>query len=203
MRIIILSLLSSILLSSCAMLKTEKTSLTSPDYVSASAMKRVQQNSIHTQIERLVRQLLSTTNPIDTSKNIAVGSILPATDLDGDFLPQDMALSSQIHESVITLLTQAGLNVVEYRAMPAIKLNSRKAYMLSNDTANLQADIAAEFFVTGTFSKQETSTVVNLRLISLPDNKVLGAATDYIANDSMWSSTKVSLKDNHIYRNEY
>jgi hypothetical protein len=45
--------------------------------------------------------------------------------------------------------------------------------------------------------------MVNIRLIQVPENIVLAAATDYVPNDAMWSASKVTLKNNQIYRNGY
>jgi hypothetical protein len=57
--------------------------------------------------------------------------------------------------------------------------------------------------LTGTYTLQESNTIVNIRLIQIPENIVLAAATDYVPNDVMWSASKVTLKNNQIYRNGY
>ena len=75
--------------------------------------------------------------------------------------------------------------------------------MLSRDINELNNNISADYFLTGTYTTQENSTIVNIRLIQVPENIVLAAATDYVPNDTMWSKSKISLKNNQIYRNEY
>jgi TolB-like protein len=75
--------------------------------------------------------------------------------------------------------------------------------MLSRQVDELNPTISADYFLTGTYTMQENSTMVNIRLIQVPENIVLAAATDYVPNDAMWSSSKVTLKNNQIYRNRY
>jgi TolB-like protein len=118
-------------------------------------------------------------------------------------LPQERALGIQIQESLMTFATQAGLQVVEYKTMPTIKITSAADRMLSRDVKDLNKNISADYFLTGTYTSQENSTIINIRLVQLPDNIVLAAATDYIPNDTMWSNSKVTLKNSQIYRSAY
>jgi hypothetical protein len=46
---------------------------------------------------------------------------------------------------------------------------------------------------------KENNTIMNIRLIKVPENILLVAATDYVANDVMWSSSKVALKNNLLF----
>lgn len=165
--------------------------------------KLYQSNTLHGHVEKIVRQLLSTSQPFDTSGNIAVGTILPTKHNNGQQLPAHASLGLQIQESVMTFVTQAGLNVVEYKAMPSIKIKKQADEMLSRDIKELAESISADYFLTGTYTLQESSTLVNIRLIKVPENTVLAAATDYVPNDAMWSATKVTIKNNQIYRNGY
>ncbi|MFT2092613.1 FlgO family outer membrane protein [Paraglaciecola sp. 2405UD69-4] len=162
-----------------------------------------QSNTLHGHVEKLVRQLLSTSQSFDPSSNIAVGTILPTTHQSGQQLPSHTSLGLQIQESVTTFVTQAGLTVVEYKTMPSIKIKEQADEMLSRNIEELSSSIAADYFLTGTYTLQETSTLINIRLIKIPENTILAAATDYVPNDAMWSSTKVTLKNNQIYRNGY
>jgi TolB-like protein len=162
-----------------------------------------QRKYMHFYVEQLTRQLLSTANPIDVKKSIAVGTILPTDLKSGKDLPTNPQLGLQIQESLLTLMTQAGLSVIEYKTMPAIKIETQYDAMLSRDIDYLNNQVKAEYFLTGTYTMMEQSTMVNLRLIEVPSNRVIAAATDYIPSDVMWSQTKVRLKDNQIYRGAY
>ncbi|MEP0356399.1 MAG: FlgO family outer membrane protein [Paraglaciecola sp.] len=165
--------------------------------------KLYQSNTLHGHVEKLVRQLLSTSQPFDSSANIAVGTILPAKHNSGQQLPAHASLGLQIQESVMTFVTQAGLSVVEYKTMPSININNQADEMLSRNIKELADSISVDYFLTGTYTLQESSTLVNIRLIKIPENTVLAAATDYVPNDAMWSATKVTIKNNQIYRNGY
>jgi TolB-like protein len=160
-------------------------------------------NILHRHVEKLVRQLLSTSQLIDKTNTVAVGTILPTTHSNGESLPSHLALGLQIQESLMTFATQAGFKVIEYKTMPNIRISKQSDKMLSRQINELNPTISADYFLTGTYTLQESSTIVNIRLIQIPENIVLAAATDYVPNDVMWSTSKVTLKNNQIYRNGY
>jgi TolB-like protein len=160
-------------------------------------------NTLHGHVENLARQLLSTSQLMDPNKTVAVGTILPTMNTGGETLPSHLALGLQIQESLMTFATQAGLKVIEYKTMQNIKISPQADKMLSRQVDELNPTIAADYFLTGTYTLQENSTMVNIRLIQIPENIVLAAATDYVPNDAMWSQSKVSLRHNQIYRNAY
>jgi hypothetical protein len=87
--------------------------------------------------------------------------------------------------------------------MPNIKISEQGDKMLSRQVDDLNPTISADYFLTGTYTLQETSTMVNIRLIQVPENIVLAAATDYVPNDAMWSQSKVRIINNQIFRNAY
>ena len=160
-------------------------------------------DSLHSHVEKLTRQLLNTSQLIDTTNTVAVGTILPTMNMGGEPLPSHLALGLQIQESLMTFATQAGLKVIEYKTMQNIKISDQADKMLSRQVNELNPTIDADYFLTGTYTLQENSTMVNIRLIQIPENIVLAAATDYVPNDAMWSQSKVSLRHNQIYRNAY
>jgi TolB-like protein len=51
----------------------------------------------------------------------------------------------------------------------------------------LHKKINAQYFLTGTYSEQENSLVVNARLIELSSQNVVAAATDYIPTIALHS----------------
>jgi TolB-like protein len=146
---------------------------------------------------------LNTSQFDDNTSTIAVGTILPTMHSGGESLPSHTALSLQIQESLMTFATQAGLKVIEFKTMPSIKISAQADKMLSRQVSDLSSTISAYYFLTGTYTLQENNTIMNIRLIKVPENIVLAAATDYVANDVMWSSSTVAIKNNLIYRNGY
>ena len=200
MRTLCLISLIAILTSGCAI-----TDLMSDnnDLADVAATNANPSNSLHGHVENLTRQLLSTSQLIDTSNTVAVGTILPTMYASGEPLPSHLALGLQIQESLMTFATQAGLKVIEYKTMPNIKISAQADKMLSRQVNELNPTITADYFLTGTYTLQENSTMVNIRLIQIPENIVLAAATDYVPNDVMWSGSKISIKHKQIYRNSY
>jgi len=202
MQKFILLLLVSTMLNSCSNLafNTEQNQTTQSQINPQSTNKP---QYMHFYVEQLTRQLLATANNIDLKKSIAVGTILPSSLKSGNNLPANPEFGLQVQESLLTLATQAGLNVLEYKTRGTIKIGNQYDAMLSRDIDSLNTQVKADYFLTGTYTVMEQSTMVNLRLIEVPSNKVIAAATDYIPADAMWSATKVTLKDEHIYRGTY
>jgi TolB-like protein len=194
MKKCIILCICSVLLSACASWLEPETTNQAPV---ASRTNMAQPTTMHYYVQRLTSQLLNTAGVIDLRKSVAVGTILPIDLQSGQSLP---GLGQQIQESLITLSTQAGLRVLEYKTMPAIKMHQDQDVMLSRDVTALKQTINPEYFLTGTYSELENSVLVNLRLISLADNTVVAAASDYIPANAMWSDTKVSMKNSQIYR---
>jgi TolB-like protein len=200
MRTLCLMILTGTLISGCAITDLMDES---EDIVDVTGLNMHPSNILHRHVEKLVRQLLSTSQLIDKTNTVAVGTILPTTHSNGESLPSHLALGLQIQESLMTFATQAGLKVIEYKTMPNIKISKQSDKMLSRQVNELNPTISADYFLTGTYTLQESSTIVNIRLIQIPENIVLAAATDYVPNDVMWSTSKVTLKNNQIYRNGY
>lgn len=200
MRPLCLIILIGTLMSSCA---TTNSKDNSNDLANLKASPTHASNTLHRHVENLARQLLSTSQFIDTNSKVAVGTILPTMHSNGESLPAHALLGLQIQESLMTFATQAGLKVIEYKTMPNIKISEQADKMLSRQVDELNPAITADYFLTGTYTLQENNTMVNIRLIQIPENIVLAAATDYVPNDVMWSTSKVSLKHNQIYRNSY
>jgi TolB-like protein len=200
MRTLCLAILIATLTSGCAMKnRMDK----SNDVADVTAVDAHPSNTLHRHVEKLVRQLLSTSQLIDKTNTLAVGTILPTMHTNGEPLPSHLALGLQIQESLMTFATQAGLKVIEYKTLPTIKISAHADKMLSRQVNELNPTISADYFLTGTYTLQESNTIVNIRLIQIPENIVLAAATDYVPNNVMWSASKISMKNNKIYRNAY
>ena len=200
MRTLCLMILVGTLASGCALTDLMDES---KDLIDVTATNDSPSNTLHRHVEKLARQLLSTSQLIDISNTMAVGTILPTMYSNGESLPSHLALGLQIHESLMTFATQAGLKVIEYKTMPNIKISEQADKMLSRQLNELNPAITADYFLTGTYTLQENNCIVNIRLIQVPGNIILAAATDYVPNDVMWSQSKVTLKNNQIYRNGY
>jgi hypothetical protein len=108
-------------------------------------------NTLHRHVEKLVRQLLNTSQLDDNTSTFAVGTILLTMYSGGEFLPSDTALSFLIQESLMTFATQAGLKVIEFKTMPSIKTSAQADKILNIQVSEFSSTISADYFLTGTY----------------------------------------------------
>lgn len=161
------------------------------------------EGKIHHYVESLARQLFDTSNGIDISQPVIVGTFLPADSLMPETNEQVKAYGLQLQESFTTLSMQAGLRVIEYKSLPGVMMKSEADVMLSRNKERLDQKFNAQYLLTGNYIEQENSLVVNVKLIALSDKRLIGAATGYIPTNSFYSHNKVQLKNGHLYRGEY
>ncbi len=156
---------------------------------------------IHQHVIRLGNKLFSTSKKIQLNEPVAVGTFLPIKQLSGKNLPDENVFGHKIQESFITIGMQAGLNIIEFKTMPSIKLQNGYDIMLSRDTKDLNNKINAKYFLTGTYTEEVDHLIVNARIIELETQKVVAAATDYIPRNMMMSQQKITMNNGMIHRN--
>jgi hypothetical protein len=177
------------------------------------------ENLIHNHITRLANTLFSSAKNIKLNQSVAVGTFLPITLGSKEIGIKKNKLEKshiglQIQESFITLGTQAGLKIIEYKTMSSIKLQQSSDVMLSRDIKHLHNKVNAQYFLTGTYSIQENSLLVNARLIELNSQNVVAAATDYIPMVTSQSKQKLiqnnqdkqqitTMENNMLYRKSF
>lgn len=136
--------------------------------------------SLHSYIRTLSQQLFQSTRKLQGNESIAVGSFLPLNDLEGKNLPAASTLGQQVQESFITLTTQAGLNVVEFKTTQTLKLASNLDIMLSRDLKRINKNINIDYYLTGTYAYSYAGLSINARLIDVSTSNVVAAATHVI-----------------------
>ena len=156
---------------------------------------------IHQNVTRLANKLFLNAKDIHLDQSVAVGTFLPIHLTNTPNLVEQNFIGLQIQESFITLASQAGLNVVEFKTTSAIKVMSNADVMLSRNTKDLQSNINAQYFLTGTYSEHDNMLMINVRIIELANQRVIAAATDYIAMPSLHNKQKIMMKNSLIYRN--
>jgi len=155
---------------------------------------------IHQNVTSLANNLFSNAKHIKLSQSVAVGTFLPIHLKSSPNLAEQHYVGLQIQESFITLATQAGLNVVEYKTASAIKVTSDADVMLSRDTQELTATVEAQYFLTGTYSEHDNKLIVNARIIEIAEKKVIAAATGYIPMPSLNDRQNITIKNKMLYR---
>ncbi|MFY8272946.1 FlgO family outer membrane protein [Pseudoalteromonas sp. SSDWG2] len=164
----------------------------------------VQQNTIHQHSIRLANTMAESLRSVAPGAKVAVGTFLPPKTLQPDSVPwqqQDIAL--QLQESFITIYSQMGFAVVEYRTRDHIALQNHADVMLSRNIDVLANRQEIDFYVTGTLSEQEDAYVVNVRMIDSRNNQVVAAATDYLPNTILTRADKVRLNNGQLQRRAY
>jgi len=155
---------------------------------------------IHHNVTTLANKLFSNAKRIKLSQSVAVGTFLPIHLKSSPDLAEQHFVGLQIQESFITLAAQAGLNVVEYKTSSAIKVTSGADVMLSRDTQELKESVAAEYFLTGTYSEHDNKLIINARIIELSGKRIIAAATGYIPMPSLNDRQNVTIKNKMLYR---
>lgn len=188
-----------LLLSACSILPSDDTANQQalPAFADSSEL------SVHHYVEQLAKQLLFTAKPINLTQSVAVGTFLPIESINGNNMPGANVLGQQIQESFVTLATQAGLNVIEFKTAKAIKIQQNQDLMLSRQISEINPYVRADYYLTGTYTAQQKNIAINARLIEASSQKVIAAATDFIPANVMWAQGKVIMKDKSIYRKAY
>ena len=137
-------------------------------------------DSLHAYVTTLAQQLFLSTKQLQFNETIAVGSFLPIDNLEGKALPPTSTLGQQIQESLITLATQSGLKVVEFKTTNTLKLAPKLDIMLSRDLKDINKNINIDYFLTGTYAFGHSGLAINARLIDVSTSNVVAAATDII-----------------------
>lgn len=201
----LLIFICGVCLMSCAQSPINEENTESSQKISAnSQLSNTKTNQmIHYKMMMLANKLFSTAQGIEPSQPVAVGTFLPVSQLGETLMPTDNLIGHQVQESFITLGTQAGLNVIEFKTMPSVKLQSSYDVMLSRNIDELNKNFNAYYYLTGTYNEQTDSYIINARIIELKTQRVVAAATDYIPIDIMSTQRKVGMKNNMLYRNSY
>ncbi|MEM0516604.1 FlgO family outer membrane protein [Pseudoalteromonas sp. YIC-827] len=167
--------------------------------------------AIHGHTQRLAEQLLARTHGNEKYQGefvltgrIAVGTFLPIKQLAHDSQhPKLHDLGLQLQDGFITLMAQAGFEVVEYKQSDSIYMQMEQDKMLSRDVMRLTQRHNLDYYLTGTLLRQQDGYVVNARLIKLDTQQVVAAATDYLPANVFWPEQKSILRHGQIYREEY
>lgn len=151
--------------------------------------------------ERLAEQLF-TGLPL-----LPQGSVTAVTFTDSETLKPDAAnvrmrhLGLQLQESMLTVASQLGYDVAEFRAGQGIQLYAHHDALLTRDLTQLATQQSIRYVITGTISQHEDFTIVNARLVDTETNRVIAAAADQIPSVVVGSAEQVQFRQRMIYRN--
>lgn len=150
--------------------------------------------------ERLAEQLLADL-PV-----LPHGSMTAVTFTDSATLQPDNTnvrlrhLGLQLQESMLTVASQLGYQVTEFRAGQALQLHAQHDSLLTRQLSELANQQSVRYVIAGTLSQHEDFTIVNARLVDTETNRVLAAAADQIPTAVLGSAEQVQLRQGRMYR---
>lgn len=193
------SLLSVCLLTGCSLLPDGQETA-SP--TARSAPKKAEQPLLF-YTERLADQLFAELGPI------AIGQVAVVTFVDADTLKPEPVhfrfrqLGLQLQESMQTVASQLGYQVVELRATNQISLYAEHEQGLSRELAELAKQQQVRFVIAGTMTQGDYDTTVNAKLVDTEHNRVIAAASNLIPQLAFDQNEKVRMRQDKLYRLEY
>ncbi|MEN3158888.1 FlgO family outer membrane protein [Alkalimonas sp. NCh-2] len=153
--------------------------------------------------ERLAEQLLRDLPALPH------GSMTAVTFTDSATLQPDATnvrmrhLGLQLQESMLTVASQLGYQVTEFRAGQSLQLHSQHDSLLTRQLASLATEQNIRYIIAGTLSQHEDFTIVNARLVDTKTNRVVAAAADQIPTAVLGSAKQVQLRQQMIYRSSH
>ncbi|WP_404338773.1 FlgO family outer membrane protein [Pseudoalteromonas mariniglutinosa] len=155
-------------------------------------------------VASLSTQLSQINGPYKNNARIAVTSFYFADALDtGLAQGQAAGLSQQIQESLMTQFTQLGYHIIEYRLENTLNLTSTADAILSRDISKLRQRQNIDFVLTGTLTRQQHAYIINARLVSVQDQRIVSAANTELPINVMWGNEKIQQRSGQLYRSEY
>ena len=159
--------------------------------------------ALHQHTQSLAESLFSSSAKVDTAtqQRIGIGSIVPVQSLRQSGHSRDRIMVQQIQEGMISAAVQRGAQVVEYRTSSQLRLEADQELMLSRELAELNQRQRIDYFLTGTYSEVKGGLLVNLRLISVRDNSVVQAATQFFPWSGLGDADQLAeIRHGQLYR---
>lgn len=122
---------------------------------------------------QLAMDLVKNGNGLDASAMIGISSFVK---LDTS-LQNTTILGNQLAEYSISEIQQFGLNVIDFKLMPAIQVRRNGDLAFSRDVVQLLNNNKMNHVMSGTMIEKPEGTFVNARIISLTTNRVVSTAS--------------------------
>ncbi|MGY0577280.1 MAG: FlgO family outer membrane protein [Paraglaciecola chathamensis] len=154
---------------------------------------------LHT--EQIANKLFASLAPIEYG-NLAVVSFTELETLALSKANHSLnMLGLQLQESMLSVSTQRGFNVVEIRAANQVQLFKDHERLLSRDSGDISKDIDVRYMVVGTLLQGNQMTTVNARLLDLREGTVIAAVSDNVPNSVIGlNANQIQMKHNKLYR---
>ena len=151
--------------------------------------------------DNLFAQLPKTGSVMQPAAQIAVASFVPVNSLSLSTVDEaEKQLANQLSESMLTHARQHGFTVFDYRLRQQLLLLDDHAQALSRQLEDISAASDADTLLAGTYTPMEDGYLLNARLISVTNQKVLAAASGYIPANVLWGQRQVVQQGDMLYR---
>ncbi|MGO1247938.1 MAG: FlgO family outer membrane protein [Oceanisphaera sp.] len=133
------------------------------------------QTQIQQHMSALAYRLVSSAHNLNEQSGIAVSGFVDQQ----DYQSQD-DFSRLLSETMMFQLNQYGLRVVDFKALPFIRITPEGDISTSRDYRQLSPRIDARYLLHGTVSETTGGRLINARLVSMGDNSLIASAQQFI-----------------------
>ncbi|WP_299081340.1 FlgO family outer membrane protein [uncultured Paraglaciecola sp.] len=150
--------------------------------------------NINHYVRDIMQDLVSNMRGVSNTSPIVVSSFVV---LDDD-LSSSGTLGNQIAESFIHEIHKFGIPAIDFKTTDYIRITKSGDFVLSRDYLELTTQIAAEYVLLGTLTKQQGGTLVNARIVAFKTKAVMASAQGFlpshITNSLMNNSNQGGIK---------
>lgn len=133
------------------------------------------QTQLQQQMSALAYRLVSSAHQLDAQSAVAVSGFVSQE----DYRSQD-EFGRLLSETMMFQLNQYGLKVIDFKALPFIRITPQGDISTSRDYRQLGSRIAARYLLHGTVSHTSGGRLINARLLSMGDNTLVASAQQFI-----------------------
>lgn len=133
------------------------------------------QTQLQQHMSALAYRLVSSAHQMNRQAGIAVSGFVSQE----DYTTQD-EFGRLLSETMMFQLNQYGLKVVDFKALPFIRITPEGDISTSRDYRQLSGKIGAQYLLHGTISETQGGRLVNARLITMADHSVVASAQQFI-----------------------
>ena len=149
----------------------------------------------------LLSQLPANNGMSADKPRIAVSSFVPVNSFSLEQVDEtEKQMANQLSESMLSQIKQQGFDVYDYRLRDQLALKSDHEQALSRQITAIANSSLADTLLVGTYSLLAEGVMLNSRLISVKNKRVLAASSQLVPSDIFWQQQRVLQQGNKLYR---
>tara|TARA_R110001592_G_scaffold199185_2_gene447623 strand:+ start:4095 stop:4778 length:684 start_codon:yes stop_codon:yes gene_type:complete len=150
------------------------------------------ERNINFYVRGLMQDLISNLQSVNKTTPVAVTSFVM---LDGNYQNTNL-LGNQIAEGLIHEIHNFGIPVIDFKTLPAIKINEQGDFIFSRNPKNLTQDLPIRYVFGGTMVKHQGGYLVNARVVELNSKAVVASAQSFIPREVSHALINENRKQN-------